>query len=326
VGQLYAIRTPRGVAVERVNECSNPSFEVSDAGWTYLWSGTAGAATNARIATQYANVGGYVLSKTWTTTATTTAVMAGFQYATGWAGGAAKSIRAVMQSNGHNQYVGVQVDFTDATGNVLGQATSAPFAAIAGGWVPVSLTNAVAPPGTWYGNVKFGIFAGATPPVAGDSLWLDAVGMYAGATLYPYWDGSTAASGSYTYSWSGTVGLSASYRNIPDPATDVRPALVQGYDTTRAARNAIHQFLSGSVGVALYPSSLRSGTLRLFFDDPAAAATAEKSFAAAGTWAFADDANPAEGMTFVVAGAVRSYQTDNRLRRVLEIPYQEITA
>lgn len=318
-------RTPRGSVPDVYNLCVNPSFEVDTSGWTFLWSGDGGAtATDARLATGFANKGGYVLSKTWTKAPTTTAVMAGFQYAAAWPAGETRSIAASMQTNGHSLPATIQIDFLNGAGAVVGQQTAPTRTLAAGGWTLFSFQNVTAPAGTVSANIKFGLAAGTLPAI-NDQLWLDAVMVNYGSTALPYFDGSTAPSGVYTYGWWGNTGTSQSTRYIPDPATLLAPDMVMGYDTGRQSRNTVHQFLSGTVGATQLPSSLRSGTLRLFFQDPAAAANAEKVHAGAGFFTFTDDANPAEGMTYVVNGSLRSYQDATRLRRILEIPYAEIT-
>lgn len=317
-------RTPRGVVDDAYNICVNPSFEVDAGGWTFLWSGNGGAATDARLSTAFAYKGGFVLSKTWTTAPTGSAVMAGFQYATTWPAGETRSVSCAMFAGGHTLPAAIQVDYLNASGGVVGQVTLPTRNLIAGGWTAMSLSGLVAPAGTTTANVKFGLVAG-TLPVAGDQLWLDAVGINPGSTALPYFDGSTAAAGVYTYSWWGAAGRSQSTRSVPDPASIITPDMVLGYDTSRPSRNTVHQFLSGNVGVTQLPAGGRTGVLRLFFTDPAKAATAEKVHAGAGTFAFTDDDNAAEAMTYAVNGAVRSYQDDSRRRRIVEVPYAEIT-
>ena len=108
--------------------------------------------------------------------------------------------------------------------------------------------------------------------------------------------------------------------------TTVVPTLVLGYDSGRNTRSVLHTLMSGIVVAVLYDAQLRVGTLQLFFASAADADRARTLHATAGVWQLTDPDNTTENMRYVVTGGqLRKYQTENRARWILEVPYGEVS-
>lgn len=318
---LFTVRYPRDRVVDAVNLFANPSFETGLGRWDGTYYGPSTAGTFTRNQAAWALQGSWFAVKKWGATSSNV-TGAGFTYepiatAPGWA----YNVGAQMSSLNGAQGVWATAQWLNSSGAAISTSFGPRVAMGANFWTHVRGTFQ-APAGA--ASVRFAFACSDGGRFQNDELWLDECYCFSGADV-GYFDGSLPAGGGYAYQWAGTAHDSLSQRTIDNPATRILPDMVLGYETTRQSRNTVHQFLSGNVGATQLPAGLRSGTLKLFFSDPAKAATAELVHAGAGFFQFADDANPAEGMNYVVDGAVRSYQDSTRLRRILEVPYREIT-
>lgn len=320
-------RSPRGEVIVRTNECVNPSFETTQAPWTNLWFGSGGAGRDVWATTTWPPnvVGTRLLQKEWTT-APAANEDAGWRLVHTWYGGdwAPKTISCNVYCSNREVPFAIKAYFKNASGGVISSATSPSTITSIGGWIRHSAVFSN-PPGTVTAQLDFVLLNGNTV-LNNTVLAMDAVLIEPGSVNYPYFDGDTwpAGNGTQRTAWDGTAHQSASRLYDWDPATKWSPQLVQGYDVAQASRNIVHQLMDGAVAATLLPASGRQGTLRLFFLDAASAENARKTLAGAGTWTYADTDQAQESMTFVVDGQVRKYQSDNRLRWSVEVPYREL--
>lgn len=103
------------------------------------------------------------------------------------------------------------------------------------------------------------------------------------------------------------------------------PALILGYDTSSQSRNRVFDTLDGGILVAVYPTRPRAGTLRLFYLEETAAATARDLHTREATFTLASTERPSINMAYAVFGAVRlELDPETRDRWTVEVGYQEI--
>lgn len=315
---LQTARSPRGDVIVRRNECYNPRI-ASQTGWENLWFGAGGTGTDS--------VQGTELHKTWSNTPTDMQD-AGWSYQhSGWAGSyTQKTASAYVYPTGFEPKFAVKAAYYNKDGGLIRQDTGDTFQLYKTlGWQRVSGTF-TCPPGTVYTKVRFVCMSGNNAQV-NQALGLQRVLIEPGAVVYDYFDGTTysAGNGSQHTGWDGAADNSQSLLYDWDPKTLVKPTLVMGYQGGQTSRNVVHQLIDGNVIAALLPSTTRSGTLRMFFDNPADADTARWAHSTAGVWNYTDTDNPAESMTYVVDGTVLKTQSDNRKRWTLEVPYRELS-
>lgn len=321
-------RTPRGTVITRTNECKNPSFETDTNNWVYNWFGLGGNGTNDRLTGQsWAAAGTALMHKKWTV-APSANDAAGFSYqGFPWTAGVTKTVSGFMLTPGTRQNMAVVVDFFNSAGQGILTVAGAAVYSQVNTWQRLAST-VTAPLGAVTANVSFVLMGSDTPMPPGSDLFLDAVLFETSPTLGPYFDGSTGnglVSGDFC-TWTGTAHASTTTYSIPDPAAAIVPVqLAAGYDDSQASRSLVHQLASGAVVAMILPASTRTGILRLFFLDAASSDAARDGLGRAGVWVYRDSDNPAEGMSFVVTGAVRRYQTESRKRWIVEAPYQEVS-
>lgn len=320
-------RAPRTNLVLRVNELLNPSFTVNTNSWNAIGGfGTGGAGTDARNSINWSPYGSWAYQKQWTT-APTGAVngVVGWRYALANPGSAGQvrtfSARVITS---WTTTVSISAKYINSTGGIISVTTGAAVPTGAGTWGQpfVVATN---PAGT--ASINFEILLGSTLPPSNGLATLQTAMSETKGFLDTYFDGDTYATGFGTQhtEWTGTAGASQSQLLDVNPADVLSPQLVLGYDVAQASRNIVHQLIDGPVAATLLPASTRQGTLKLFFIDAATADTARIAHTAATAWDLADTDQPQEATRYVVDGQVRKYQTDNRLRWVLEVPYRELT-
>lgn len=117
-------------------------------------------------------------------------------------------------------------------------------------------------------------------------------------------------------------------------STVIRPTLILGYQSTRAAGNVVHPIINRpSPDVTLRPASLRTGTLELLFagDDSAAVETAsaeaETLHATAAVFTLISDDRPSIAMSYVVSGngqISRALDPSTRDAWTVTVPFQEV--
>lgn len=308
----------------RRNECINPSVETDAALWSYSWFGT-GTGTNARMTDGGLNGSGY-LRKTFSTTSNESGDV-GFSYQhDGWSGDWTEKIAsAYLRPVNIDGYGRVTLQSYNKDGGLISRQDGNPQYLGNTVWTRIS-DSFKCPPGTTTSKVSFWMVSGRQLG-AGFRLDLDSAFIEPGNVLGSYFDGDTYGNGNGTQytTWAGTHHASQSYLWDADPATQLRPAMVLGYDVGQQSRNIIHQLIDGPVAATLLPASTRQGVLKLFFEDAASAENARAKHATAGTWYYLDTDQPQEAMWYAVNGTVRKYQSDNRKRWILEVPYNEVS-
>lgn len=320
---LWTVGYPRGNVLDARNLCPNPDFETNLDYWTTSWYGPSTTGTFDR-GSLYGWRGPNFARKKWSTSTNNVADAGFYSTSLPTTPGYTYRTSAMMACPNMGIPVFARAKWLNSAGGIITYSDGPIINMAANSWTKVPSGGVfTAPAGA--ASVQFGFVIGTAGMFAGNELWMDAVVFNSGPADDYYFDGDTTPNGAYTYSWDGTPHASTSSRLIPDPQTAVYPTLVMGYDRNTQSRNVVHDLLSGNVAAVIRSSSLRSGTLKLLFADPAAADVAERMHRGARYWQFADDAVPGEGMIYVVDGALRSYQSDSRRARVLEIPYREIT-
>ena len=115
---------------------------------------------------------------------------------------------------------------------------------------------------------------------------------------------------------------------ITTPTTTYTATLVDGYKAERATRNTIADILgSNDKAVSFRPAALRTGTLRLLFEDYTTAAALHADLSTIQAPAtFADTDRPGLGMTFVPVDRI-GFELDDATRGLwwVEIAFQEVT-
>ena len=200
----------------RTNLASNPVpiFGASSTGWGNYWPGSVTTATNAAGA-----FGGVTGRRSFTVTTAGTASTAYWGFLTSGAPfiipGLPYSASLLYRASTATR-VHLTVEFYDTTGTFTGSVNGTGIDAAAGQVVTPSASNMVAPAGS--ATVKVWAItenAVATLPV-GAVVDVSAVLIEQSATLNPYFDGSTSATGTAGYAWGGTANNSPSYSYDPD--------------------------------------------------------------------------------------------------------------
>lgn len=226
------------------NLVPNPSFEVDMTGWA--------AGTNAVNVGRTQNGGGVTpISGGWM--AWWGAAAAGISFLSNTPTGA-MSVTA-GRTYVHSAYIVataaapayLMIRWWDVSGQIIYDEYNTPVTTgtIPSGWK--RLTQITTAP---IGAVRVTLNIRWDAPASGHTVFNDAVMFYEGNEVVPYFDGSTPASSTYTYSWSNTPGLSQSTRT---PVVDRSPELL----TWKAGQDA-WTFLEALV--------TQSG-LRLFCDE-----------------------------------------------------------
>jgi hypothetical protein len=205
------------------NLATNPSGEEGIAGWALVPAGGTVTLTNPVATTPY---GTHVLRSTWSVASTA-------------AGGGATTDLAVVE--GYPYYVTVNhvlasiatrlqvsIDWYDGV-TFLSSTLGDVVAAGAGSAVTLAV-HGTAPDGATIGRLKIVSVAGTGYAnwSIGSYLEIDGVMATFGSAAMPYFDGDTAGTTAWVYSWAGTAGASASVRTpyVPDyPSELIDPSL-----------------------------------------------------------------------------------------------------
>lgn len=109
----------------------------------------------------------------------------------------------------------------------------------------------------------------------------------------------------------------------------VEPSLIEGYETTRTSRHIVHHILGRrEPEVTFREPSMRSGRLRMYFEDQYKLRTAEQVFALAEVLMLQTTRSEHEDvmrMCFVVDGDMDCELTDTN-QWVLTVGYQEVNS
>lgn len=114
---------------------------------------------------------------------------------------------------------------TSSTAGNAGSSTGATLTLVPNTWTRVSITG-TAPAGSTHARADLDVGGTTIAWPEGSTLDAQALLIERHGAVLPWFDGSTAAAGDFTYSWSGTVGASVSRQNglgvANAPGTNVR--------------------------------------------------------------------------------------------------------
>lgn len=175
-----------------LNLVTNPSFEVDLSGWTAANSTLARTTVSASVGTASMQINNPIPSPQYNAATTDVAVEGGKDYTLSarfspWASGGSPRLIITWLDGG-----GTPLDAS-------GPATTA------GTWTTFAITH-TAPPGATMARLT----VGHTNPSSGYTR-VDAVAFHEG-TSATYFDGTTAAAGTYSYAWTGAAHASTSKR------------------------------------------------------------------------------------------------------------------
>lgn len=229
------------------NLITNPSFEVNTAGWTP--GANAGAITRTTGATP---PGPSTWTAFWSSTAAAPSY-ADFAASTGLAVRAGRSYVFTTYMLGSAARPGrVMIRFKNPAGVALTDQYSAPVVLGTVTWTRL-VVIATAPPGATQASLHVEYGANAV----GQNGFIDDAMFYEGDALIPNFNGSTPASSTYTYAWSGPVHASVSTRT---PVSEAEPdALI--WRAGQSAIDFLHPLLQAS-GLRLVCDEQRRWTLR----------------------------------------------------------------
>lgn len=175
-----------------LNRVTNPSFEVDLSGWTAANSTLARTTMSASVGTASMQINNPIPSPQYNAATTDVAVEGGKDYTL--------SARfSPWSSGGFPRLIITWLDGGGTALDVSGPATTA------GTWTTFSITH-TAPPGATMARLT----VGHTNPSSGYTR-VDAVAFHEG-TSATYFDGTTAAAGTYSYAWTGAAHASTSKR------------------------------------------------------------------------------------------------------------------
>ena len=180
-----SMETGSGTVTVRTNLVTNPSFEVNTAGWsaylsTISWDTTEFYSGTASLKTVFTGVGSSSAVSNVTASQTYTASI--------W-----------VKAPAGNAF---RLDFTELTSTSTIVGVTQKAATGTGSWQRVTATRTFGSTG-----VKARVELVST---IAQTIYMDAVQLEIGATASDYFDGDTAASGDFTYAWSGTAHASTS--------------------------------------------------------------------------------------------------------------------
>lgn len=180
-----------GVVTVRTNLVTNPSFETNTAGWSFGTRVTTqfyvGTASLERVATALNENTGITVPVSVSQTYTASA----------WVKGEAGKLLRIRL-----------LEYTSA--DVYVAETNGADVTATGGWQRITVTRTFGSTGA---KARVSI---ANRTAGAHTFYVDAVQLEVGSTASPYFDGSTSASGDFTYAWSGTAHASTSLqRGVP---------------------------------------------------------------------------------------------------------------
>lgn len=107
----------------------------------------------------------------------------------------------------------------------------------------------------------------------------------------------------------------------------ITPLLVIGYESTRTARNVVHQILNrANPDVSLRPATLRTGTLTMLCASLAIAQSLEQLHLQDGIMRLQDADLPAAAMYYVPNGSITvTLDPEGRRRALVAVDFHEVT-
>lgn len=114
--------------------------------------------------------------------------------------------------------------------------------------------------------------------------------------------------------------------SISNGTTTIVPDLILGYDVSTESNNILHRIIGRtSPDVSLRADSLRTGELRLFFQNRTSAFAARTLHTAASVFTLVDAGMPELNMTYVRRGAMTiTLDPETRQRWILTIGFDEV--
>lgn len=127
-------------------------------------------------------------------------------------------IRAVGQVRSSGSFpMAVIIQTYDVNNTFLTQVTGVPKTTNPSTWTEVDASMVIPAGAAAYVNVQFGIHNATAPRNVGDTIDLQRAYVGNEGASVPWFDGSTATSGDYTYRWTGAVNASTSERVRANP-------------------------------------------------------------------------------------------------------------
>ena len=215
--------------VLRRNLVSTPSFEGNALGYWGTYSGHGGA-TSASVITGSSiavGLGTHYARCTWTTAQTDTSYNGGF-----FSELLPVTAASVYTGSGwircnKAQTVHAQIDWKNSAGSTISSSYGPDVVLAAGTAQRISITG-TAPAGAVNAVLCLYVAVTGTAMAVNDYLEIDGALFEASASLGTYFDGTTAAVGATTYSWTGTAYASASVAQVTDYAAWVPPFQILG--------------------------------------------------------------------------------------------------
>jgi hypothetical protein len=219
----------------------------------------------------------------------------------------------------------VAMQFYNSAGTYISnsQMNGTPVAVNATDWVEASVSS-IAPADAAYTRVIIVVSGTST---VGDVLDVRRITAEKTATrLGAPFSGAASPDPGLTVSWDGTPFASESIAWLTRPV-QVEPILVDGYETTRAARSVVHTVVGRTFpDVTLRAPGPRRGALRMLFATEAEAVRAFAILSEPRAFTLSEPDLPGIGMRFVVADGDLSAGLDDTTRRVwwVRVPFVEV--
>lgn len=195
------------------NLATNPSVENGSTNWN-VWGG-AGGNTTSTVVTGAGDAysGGAYWRTQWTTAST--AVQGGSYYShpTVTAGTVYSASMSVRCSKA--QTIALNIEWFDASNNKLATSPGGYNNLTPNTWTRISISAITAPASATRAQITAYASTGGSLWQVGDVLDTDAVLFEASGIVNPYFDGTTAAGGGFTYAWAATANASTSYKIAP---------------------------------------------------------------------------------------------------------------
>lgn len=244
-------RTTSGTLEIRRNLCPNPSFEVDTVWWSVGGSGGVGSRdtlTYSHGTASFKIVRQNAATASVSVNTTNMAVSPGDVVSISWR----------YKTTSASTTIGI-LHWRDAGNAIITQPSiTVPSNATASDWVDLQMVNLVAPAGT-VSCVFIPVYLPSGAGADGDSHWIDSVLVEKSSVVLPYFDGSTAAAGGLTYSWTGTANASASIATGSRPAgitngvAYLRPGVGMVVPAFKATNPDTYVSLNGDVGGVYAP-------------------------------------------------------------------------
>ena len=254
---INARASVHGVGGLITNLMPNPSFETNTTGWVGVNSATiATSSVDATSGSQSMRI----------STAAGQGELSGASYSTpskvslGGGTTAAHTFTAHVSTDEASIQADVSVAYYDTGGGALNSSIES-YVAVGG--TPIRITKTLTPSGgtATHATVLISFKRTSGDFTAGQLLYVDAVVVSLGDTVWPYFDGSLSDTSTHDYTWTGTAHASAStvlisgavIRVVDEPPTIAATATV-GSPTLRVVEEAVTVAAVATVGAPTLPT------------------------------------------------------------------------